>query len=205
MNSTPPTSTKQLKTKPNYVPLNSESNTNQGFSTKQYAVLASLAFIIVIGLVYSLLSRYPIRLVGPLNNQTLAAKELNFTWVCDKKDISFVIEVYDAGNNSELVLRQIIDKNTKYTPAPTQLYNLKANHNYRWIVMPNPDIIQKYNFRSEPRYFTINEALTNITNIVNSPEQSAPDRNKNNQLTSPTIPPPISKPLKERVSQQPEL
>lgn len=191
MNTQQQTNFKRSNTTPKYANLTSENNSNKEFSTKQWAILGTLTLIMLLGLTYSLFSTQHIRLVSPLKNQSLSAAELSFSWVCDKKDVSFVIEVYDTGNNSELVMRQIVDGKLQYKPEQIQLYNFRANHSYRWLLIANPDIPQKYKFKPESSLFTITQAVEKPVEAINSQNGSASENTQN-----PSIPPtPLATPI----------
>lgn len=124
-------------------------------SNNQWLVLALVLLMIICGFAYRIFTRGAIVALSPAQGVALDANNLEFRWKCDKSDISFVVEVYDG---TELVMRQITNE-TAYTPDQYQKSAFKANRAYNWIVIPNPDIEQKYKFKSDSHSFTITKEV----------------------------------------------
>lgn len=128
----------------------------EGFSQKQLLILLAIALVVVIAVGYKLFfARNSIKLLKPTSNASLKANELEFAWECDKTNVSFVIEVFDEG---DLIMRQITNEKS-YQPDLNQKLAFQANKKYRWQVIPNPDVAQKYDFKSQSSYFLITQVV----------------------------------------------
>ena len=104
---------------------------------------------------YRIFFRGSIKLVTPSKLSALSAKDLSFRWRCNKPGVSFVLEVYDE---NEMIMRQLTDEES-YTPDTDQKREFQDNHSYRWRVIPNPDVKQRYNLDTEFQVFYITKAL----------------------------------------------
>jgi hypothetical protein len=125
------------------------------FSQRQKGVLLILLFIALVGLGYRVFFRGAIKLISPGQLSAISAKDLYFSWKCNRPNVSFVIEVYD---NNDLMMRQIVDE-TSYTPDDDQKSAFEANRTYTWRVIPNPDVPQRYNISSQTQAFYITKAV----------------------------------------------
>ncbi|MEW6732969.1 MAG: tetratricopeptide repeat protein [Acidobacteriota bacterium] len=156
-----------------------DKQSSRKFSRRHWIVF-SLAFIAVIaGIGYRIFSQAQIRLLSPAKD--ISAQQLEFSWQCDKAVTSFVIEVYDK---DQLVLRQITDK-TSYSPDINQKLIFQAEHTYHWLVLPNPDVEQKYYFKSIAQTFHITSAMTPVAAAPVTPiEEATPSRKIEPSATS---------------------
>jgi hypothetical protein len=121
----------------------------------QKVVLSLVLLFALSGIGYRIFFRGTIDLVSPANLGALAAKDLEFSWKCNRSNVSFVVEVYDE---TELIMRQITEENS-YTPDTDQKLEFAANRSYRWRVIPNPDVKQRYSLDTEFQVFYITKAL----------------------------------------------
>lgn len=157
-------------------------------------VIGGALLFTVLALAYSLfVGRATIRLVSPQERAALSASDLSFKWSCSK-DVPLVLEVYDG---AELVLRQFVNKDS-YTPDDEQKAIFQADRSYRWRIIPNPDMEQKYRFNETFGTFYITSAIARKqeeegeedkpeVKSTEAPQQAVPDRPYNPNSTE--IPP----------------
>jgi hypothetical protein len=146
----------------------------------QKVVLSLVLLVAIAGFGFRIFFRGSIKLVTPGKLSALAAKDLSFSWRCNKPGISFVLEVYDE---SEMIMRQLTNEES-YTPDTDQKLEFQANHSYRWRVIPNPDLKQRYNLDTEFQVFYITKALPPPP-APEQPEIVQPDATTPEQQSSP--------------------
>ncbi|MBL8152178.1 MAG: hypothetical protein JNN15_19825 [Blastocatellia bacterium] len=117
---------------------------------------------------YSLFSVGSIKLLSPKNSSGLAAKDLTFSWKCSKPDTKLVLEVFDG---EKLVMRQLV-KGDSYTPDDDQKRDLKADKSYKWRVVADPDVTQKYSFKVESAIFYITKAMPPAVLVAPKPVET---------------------------------
>ena len=150
-------------------------------SDMQKVALSLVLLVAVSAIGFRIFFRGSIKLVTPSKLSALAAKDLSFGWRCNKPGVSFVLEVYDE---SEMIMRQLTNEES-YTPDTDQKLEFQADHSYRWRVIPNPDVKQRYNLDTEFQVFYITRALPSPTTEqpaeavqpdTTTPEQATPEQ-----------------------------
>jgi len=107
---------------------------------------------------YQLTIRPTVSLIGPKENVTLAAKDIKFEWLCDKKVAQFVLEVYEE---DKFIIKEFT-KETSYSLKAEQLALLQPDHKYRWRVILPVGFSGDYTLASEMKTFQISEPFTTI-------------------------------------------
>lgn len=166
---------------------------SKNVSASKKFVIALTFLVVLVGFSYSLFFAHPtITLGAPNKESSIEAKDIKFEWNCDKKNIQFVLEVYQ----DEVFFIKEFTKETSFTPSPEQLKLFSPEHTYKWRVA-SVNGYNNYDFVTTVSIFSVSKGVEPVLNLGN-PKSQTPEN-----LTPVPTPTPLKKKPSENFDRKP--